>query len=72
MEFENDGDLEYLDTWHEDNIICPYCKFEYSDSWEYNTNDCNEQVLECVNCGKEFAMNHEYSVTYTTTKLDKQ
>jgi hypothetical protein len=34
----------------DDEIKCPYCGYEFSDSWEYGK---GESVIECE-CGKDF------------------
>lgn len=35
----------------EDEIICPYCNYEFHDSWEYGDRD---DVIICDNCEKSF------------------
>ncbi len=60
--------LSELDTFHTQNIICPYCKYELKDSWEIQS-DSGE--LECEECGAKFFMGREVEIYYTTTKLEK-
>lgn len=52
----------------EDNIICPYCDYEFSESWEYN--ECDSEEVECHNCSKKFNLSVNISVTYSTKKID--
>ena len=47
-------------------IVCPYCGYIYGDSWEFE----DDGVLECVNCGKEFAYDRCVFVKYSTEKLE--
>lgn len=47
-------------------IVCPYCGYEFSDSWEHNDYDS----AECGECGEEFILYVETSVTYSTEKKD--
>lgn len=55
--------LEY-DT-IEDEITCPYCGNEGSDSWERGEEDDN---AECDECGKNFAWVKEFTVEYKSAK----
>jgi hypothetical protein len=45
-----------------DDITCPWCGYEYCDSWEFR-DDGNEK---CQECGKEFTYSANHSVTYST------
>jgi transcription elongation factor Elf1 len=55
---EFDGDTDYTDE-----VICPHCGYEHSDSFEMS-----EGVRECSDCGREFEMERDVAVTYSTTK----
>jgi hypothetical protein len=57
-----DGDY---DTDNTDEIVCPYCGHEGSDSWEYSR-DSGE--IECGRCCQEFNYNRDVSVSYSTSK----
>lgn len=46
-----------------DEIICPHCGFESTDSWEIS----NSSLIHCGACSKEFYVEVEHSTTYTTT-----
>ncbi len=56
-----------------DNIICPYCQYEFSDSWDFNLESDTESEIECGNpeCEKEFAVIMDVSVSYSTHKKEK-
>lgn len=45
-----------------DEIKCPYCNYEFSDSWE-NSED-NEKLHECPRCDNEFTVTAEHSFTF--------
>ena len=51
-----------------DEIVCPYCGYEFTDSWWLN--DCDS--AECEECGKEFKLYVECSVTYSTEKKEEK
>jgi predicted RNA-binding Zn-ribbon protein involved in translation (DUF1610 family) len=48
-----------------DEIVCPWCGHEISDSWEVEADDGD---YECPECGNEFCYCREVSVTYSTSK----
>lgn len=56
--------MDELDCWHEDYAICPYCGHKDMDSWEYQE---GETVTKCPECGKEFTVEVDLFVMYTTT-----
>ena len=58
---------EEIDHDHTDEVICPYCGYEFSDSWEFNGTQ-DEQHVECDECGKEFFLYVIITVNYTTKK----
>ena len=45
-------------------IVCPYCGYEYEDSWEFN--ETGEE--QCDQCFKEFEYERETTVRYSTEK----
>ena len=54
-----------IDHKNTDDIICPYCGCEHSDSWEYN----NDNELDCEECEKRFNLYVNHTVDYTTSKI---
>lgn len=52
-----------FNTTHTDEIVCPWCGHEHQDSWEMA-----DGVHWCGACSKEFRVNINVIVTYTTTK----
>ena len=53
-----EGDTDYTSE-----VVCPHCGHESRDSW-----DISEGVTECGDCGHEFELTRNVSVTYTTRK----
>jgi formylmethanofuran dehydrogenase subunit E len=58
---------EYKDDKHEnsDEIICPFCGEETSDSWERS----NEDEIECSECCNTFHYSRDIVVTYCSNKI---
>lgn len=48
-----------------DEITCPYCGAEWSDSWEMS--DSGEEI--CDECGNKFWYEREVSVSYTSHRI---
>lgn len=49
-----------------DNITCPWCGYEDTDSWESAEED---DKSECPDCGGIFAYTRSVSVTYTSERV---
>lgn len=47
-------------------IICPYCEYEHTDTWEYMDDD---EEFECEGCGRVFEMVRDITVTYSSTPI---
>jgi hypothetical protein len=56
-------DIDHEST---DEIVCPYCGWEDTDSWDARKDDGEE---ECPDCEKKFSYSRHTTVSYTTTKL---
>lgn len=63
MNNENEIDSEYTEE-----IVCPYCGYEFSDSFECNVNEDEESIIECGECGKEFYVIKNISISYSSFK----
>ena len=55
-----------METWQTDEIVCPYCGFEFEESYEYIGDD----IVDCPNCERRFVLESEELVLYTTSKVD--
>ena len=49
-----------IDSQGTDDVVCPYCGYEISDSWEYPESEDEE----CSACSKHFHYTRHTSVTY--------
>ena len=58
IEFKKDGVKELFEM----DIICPYCKYEFLDSWEYE----DKGEMECERCGSIFDYIREISISCST------
>ena len=45
-----------------DDITCPWCDYELTDSWQYN----NSGSMECPECGKDFSYEASIEITYNS------
>lgn len=63
MSYEKDIDHEYTKE-----IVCPYCGCEFTDSWEYSSDDEDLGLIECYNeeCGKSFYAYRDIDISYVT------
>ena len=50
------------------NIICPYCGYEDTDSWEH---EADRDEIECTECDETFKYEREITIDYTTKKINK-
>lgn len=57
---------EEIDTEYTNNIICPYCGNEDTESYEYHNNDGE---TNCNYCGEEFYYRRDIEITYCTRKI---
>ena len=53
-----------------DEIVCPHCGYEMSDSWECHLLPDDEQILECSECGEKYKATCVITVEYSTEKLE--
>jgi len=51
-------------------IICPYCGQIFTDSWE-DAPDEDDNDVSCGSCGREFYVNKQIDITYSSTPNDK-
>lgn len=57
--------MESIEHDFTDEIICPHCGEEWSDSWELDDGG----VLECYACEEEFTYNRNITIDYSTNKI---
>jgi DNA-directed RNA polymerase subunit RPC12/RpoP len=64
-----------IDCQYTDEIICPYCGYEFGDSWEYMRSVESKFEVQCGdhhNCGKEFIVYPVMEITYCSEKLKNE
>ena len=68
-----DNKVERLvDTMQRNCIICPYCGYNFSASYEYNTHDEECSKVYCGDCGERFGYTTHYTiVNYSSWKLEE-
>lgn len=50
-------------------IVCPYCGYEFGDSWELRG---DHSTATCGRCGKDFHYARYYECTYNTSVDEKR
>ena len=51
-------------------LKCPYCGEEISDSWELIIDDGGYEEYECGECEKTFGYTCDHSVTFTSRRIE--
>lgn len=62
---------EEFDEWDYHNlhaIKCPYCAYEYSDSWEHSNDD--EEEHDCPRCKNKFTVTADTSLTFDCSRIE--
>ena len=61
------SEIKHKDT---KEIICPYCGYEFSDSWDYSSDLEDIGLIDCENCDKSFYANRIVTIDYSTEKAN--
>lgn len=61
-------DEEEIDHEYTDEIVCPYCGYEFLDSFEISSEEEDLGLIECDKCGEQFYASRNIQVTYSTEK----
>lgn len=64
---DHDEGEEEIDHSFTEEIVCPYCGYEHSDSFEMQ----DSGKMKCSECKKEFTYEREVEVTYSTEKIEE-
>ncbi len=59
--------MDELDTLYEEQVTCPWCGHEETDSWKFK-----DGVYECSECDKPFEVYRHVSVDYSTYRVIKE
>jgi len=51
-------------------IVCPWCGYEFGDSWDIGPEDEDIGQIECEECERAFTANRNISVSYSTQKCE--
>lgn len=57
-----------IDCNYTDLITCPYCGSVWEDSWEFGDSD----TIHCDDCENDFWFEANYSVTYSSVKIEQE
>lgn len=66
---KSDEEFKFRKTHHcTNNIVCPYCDYEIIEWWNYIYLDSDKEFCntECPECGHEFRVEINNSITFTT------
>lgn len=63
----DEEDFDSWDYYNLDEIKCPYCDYEFSDSFE--SADDNEEAHECPRCDNEFKVTAVHSLAFDCERL---
>lgn len=55
-----------FDIMYEYEITCPWCRYEFCDSWEVESGEEDLGLQDCPDCGKAFFARREIDITYVT------
>jgi len=53
-----------------ENVVCPYCRNEHGDAWEWAAQETDGRHMKCDECGKTFVFWAEHEVTYVTRDIE--
>lgn len=59
-----------FDTDYTNEIVCPYCGYQFTDSWELQGGQDTDIPIECGRCEKSFIFSTDYHITYSSHKCD--
>lgn len=59
---------EEIDHEYTEEIVCPHCGYEFSDSFEIESDEEDLGLIECDECGEYFYAYRSIQVSYLTEK----
>lgn len=51
-----------------DDVVCPYCGYVHTDSYEYFVDMEGDEDIECSDCGEEFRASRVVTIKYSSKK----
>jgi hypothetical protein len=64
--------MEEIDTSMTDELICPHCGYEFSDSWEFALNGATDGKVDCRDCNKEIEFEIVTEITFSSWVPEKE
>lgn len=61
---------DQLPYWKNPQPICPHCDKALDELYDFTMRDGEIEVAECYYCDREFEIEFEVKVSYTTRKLE--
>lgn len=63
-----------IDCEYTREIVCPYCGYKYSDSWEVDFGEGAEgdTEIDCISCDESFSVSRMVEVTYSSRKIERE
>jgi uncharacterized C2H2 Zn-finger protein len=58
--------MSIIDCEYTDEIVCPYCRYEFHDSWKHSTGEEDIGETECPECDMKFQARRNVEVSYST------
>jgi DNA-directed RNA polymerase subunit RPC12/RpoP len=52
----------------EDEVVCPYCGYVHTESYEFFDDMEGDEDIECIDCGEEFRVSRIVTIQYTSRK----
>lgn len=68
--FQKGVNIMDFETSYTNEIICPYCGYEFSDSIEIENGNNDVGEVDCSRCEKTFITYRNVEVTYNTWKKE--
>jgi DNA-directed RNA polymerase subunit M/transcription elongation factor TFIIS len=62
--------MNEIETDYTTFVTCPHCGYVNRDGWELFVLSEEECIAECDECGKEYRVRQDISVSYTTEKVE--
>lgn len=60
------GGMKKIDHRFTREIVCPYCGYVYTDSWEINSGEEDLDDINCAHCDELFSCERNVIISYST------
>jgi len=55
-----------------EEIVCPYCGYQHTESYEFFDDMEGDEDIECGDCGEEFRGSRIVTIQYTSRKKENE